>query len=90
MKEIEEEQKYGILQSNKKAFIEKLSVKNTGRTKLLKLQQEFSNGNISEEEMTEEDIDSLHQLYDEQILELEKSTENYKRKILEIRKKLKK
>lgn len=58
------------------------------RLRLLKLQDDFSKGYILEEEISEEDVEKLHQLYDEQIEELNKSTENYKRKIMEIRKKL--
>lgn len=71
-------------------FLEKLSVKENEKMRLLSLQQKFSNGEITEEDINEDDIEKLHQLYDEQISELEKSTENYKRRILEIKEKLKK
>lgn len=60
------------------------------KTRLLKLQEEFSAGKITEEDISEEDIQKLHKLYDEQIEELNKSTENYRKRILEIRAKLNK
>lgn len=60
------------------------------RTRLLKLQQEFENGNIQEEDIEEADVQKLHKLYDEQIEEINKQTEMYKKKILEIKAKLNK
>ena len=59
------------------------------KQRLLKLQQEFSAGNIVEEEISEEDTEKLCKLYDEQIEEIKKSTEQYKKEIIEMRKKLK-
>lgn len=60
------------------------------RTRLLNLQQEFENGNIQEEDIEEVDVQKLHKLYDEQIEEINKQTEMYKEKILEIKAKLNK
>lgn len=60
------------------------------RTRLLNLQQEFENGNIQEEDIEEADVQKLHKLYDEQIEEINKQTEMYKKKILEIKSKLNK
>lgn len=60
------------------------------KTRLLKIQKEFSLGKIAEEDINEDDIQKLHRLYDEQIEELNKSTENYRKRILEIRSKLNK
>lgn len=60
------------------------------KTRLLKLQKEFSEEKIAEENINEDDIRKLHCLYDEQIEELNKSTEIYRKRILEIRSKLNK
>ena len=73
------------------SFKQRIKVgEDTERIRLLRLQEDFSKGYITEEEISEEDVEKLHKLYDEQIEELNKSTENYRRKILEIRKKLNK
>lgn len=60
------------------------------KVRLLNLQQEFENGNIQEEDIEEVDVEKLHKLYDEQIEEINKQTEMYKKKILEIKAKLNK
>ena len=72
-------------------FNERIVVKqDKEKQRLLKLQQEFSAGNIAEEDISEEDTEKLCELYDEQIAEIKKSTEMYKKKIIEIRRKGKK
>ncbi len=60
------------------------------KVRLLKLQDEFEKGNIAEEDITEGDIEKLHELYDEQIEAINKETEMYKKRILEIKAKLNK
>ena len=67
------------------------SVKNieNGETKLLKLQKQYRNGEIKEEDMTSEQIKKLSDLYDKQIAELEKSNAMRKQKLLEYRKNMK-
>ena len=57
-------------------------------TKLLKLQKQYRSGEIKEEELTEEQVNSLCALYDKQIENLRKSNENRKQKLLEYRRKL--
>ena len=57
-------------------------------TKLLKLQKQYDNGEIKEEDLTQEQYSSLCDLYDKQIAELKKSNEIRKQKLLEYRKKL--
>ena len=47
----------------------------------LKLQEDFENGKILEEEMTEEQIDGLEALYHEQIDLLNQMKEMYAKKI---------
>ena len=57
-------------------------------TKLLKLQKQYRNGEIKEEELTEEQVNSLCALYDKQIANLRKSNQIRKQKLLEYRRKL--
>ena len=73
--------------SNNTDFFERIIVKqDKEKQRLLKLQQDFSEGKITEEEISEEDIEKLCELYDNQINEIEKSTEEYKNKIIKMRK----
>lgn len=67
------------------------SVKNVENeeTKLLKLQKQYRNGEIKEEDMTSKQVRALCDLYDKQIAELEKSNEIRKQKLLEYRKSMK-
>lgn len=58
------------------------------KIRLLKLQKDFENGFITESQMDEEDVYKLHELYNSQIEELENSTENYKKRIIEIKRKI--
>lgn len=58
-------------------------------TQLLKLQKQYRNGEIKEEEMTQEQVKSLCILYDKQISFLKKSNEIRKQKLLEYRNKQK-
>lgn len=55
------------------------------KTRLLKLQEDFVNGKIQEEDINEEDTEKLFELYDEQIEKINKETEMYKQKILAIK-----
>ena len=57
-------------------------------TKLLKLQKQYRSGEIKEEELTEEQVNSLCALYDKQIEKLRESNAIRKRKLLDRRKKL--
>lgn len=57
-------------------------------TKLIKLQQQYRNGEIKEEQLTQIQIKSLCDLYDKQIEKLQKSNEFRKQRILQYRKKL--
>ena len=58
-------------------------------TKLLKLQKQYRNGEVKEEDMTSKQIKALCDLYDKQIAELEKSNAMRKQKLLEYRKNMK-
>lgn len=75
-------------ENKKKSFME--SINNFEETtKLLKLQKQYRSGEIKEEELTQEQVDSLCALYDKQIENLRKSNQIRKQKLLEYRRKLK-
>ena len=59
-------------------------------TKLLKLQKQYINGEVKEEELSEEQVTKLCQLFDKQIFSLKKANELLELSILETRKKLQK
>lgn len=61
---------------------------NLEEKELLKLQEKFENGLITEEELTEEQVDGLEQLYNKQIDKLNQNLLNYKNRIMEIKKQL--
>lgn len=75
-------------ENKKESFIESVKNIENEKTKLLKLQKQYRNGEIKEGELTEEQINSLCALYDKQIANLRKSNEIRKEKLLEYRKKL--
>lgn len=78
-----------INQENRKSdFIENIRNVEDEETKLLKLQKQYRNGEIKEDDMTEEQISSLTALYDKQIVNLKKSNELRKQKLLEYRRKM--
>ena len=79
MKEVQEKQK-------ENTFITSIKIEeNDEEKRLLKLQTLISEDVITEEELPKEDIKALHQLYDKQILELKKSIDDYREKILKLR-----
>lgn len=55
---------------------------------LLKLQKKYRSGEIKEEDLTDEQVNSLCKLYDKQIANLRKSNEVRKQKLLEYRRNL--
>ena len=59
----------------KNAFIKQVRKIEDEETKLLKLQKQYRNGEIKEEELSEEQVKSLCELYDKQIASLKKSNE---------------
>ena len=72
----------------KNSFMEAIRNIEDDETKLLKLQKQYRSGAIKEEELTEEQVNSLCSLYDKQIANLRKSNEKRKQKLLEYRRKL--
>ncbi len=75
---------------NRAEFMQYVKNIENDETRLLKLQKQYRNGEIKEEDMTKEQVQQLCDLYDKQIAELEKSNEARKRKLLEYRRKMKK
>ena len=70
--------------NNFKEYIKKTE---TEETKLLELQRKYHNKELDENELTEEQIDALCDLYDRQIAELEKTIELKEQKLAEYKKK---
>lgn len=74
--------------NTKNLFMESIRNIENEETKLLKLQKQYRNGEIKEEELTEEQVNSLCVLYDKQIENLKNSNQIRKQKLLEYRRKL--
>lgn len=85
---IEEKDRSEKISNKKDSFLENIKNIENEETKLLKIQKQYRSGEIKEEELTEEQVKSLCELYDKQIANLRKSNEIRKQKLLEYRKKL--
>lgn len=68
------------------AFINSVKIEEDDEEKrLLKLQTLIADDVVTEDELPEEDVKALHQLYDRQILQLKKEIDDYREKILKLR-----
>ena len=74
--------------NSRTSFSETIRIVEDEETKLLKLQKQYRSGQIKESDMSQEQIDSLCNLYDRQIENSEKSNQKRKEKILLYRRKL--
>ena len=74
--------------NNRDSFIESIRNNTTERSTISQLPKQYRSGKIKEEELSEEQINSLCKLYDEQIAELRKSNEIRKQRILEYKRKI--
>ena len=74
--------------NKKSTFMEYIKNIEDEETKLLKLQKQYHKGEIREEDLTQEQVTLLCALYDKQIVELKKSNEVKRQKILKYRRKL--
>lgn len=84
-----EDNNASIKQENiKNSFMESIKNIEDEETKLLKLQKQYRRGEITENELTDEQVSSLCALYDKQIANLKKSNEIRKQRLLDYRKKL--
>lgn len=63
-------------------------IANEEENRVLKLQKDYKDGLIEEEDLSEEDFNTLSKLYQSQIEKTKKSIEMYKNKILSIKSKL--
>ena len=75
-------------ENKKNSFMESIKNIEDEETKLLKLQKQYRSGEIKEEELSEEQVNSLCKLYDKQIANLKKSNDTRKQKLLEYRRKM--
>ncbi len=75
-----------IQRDNESSFMTNLKNIENKEAKILGLQKAYRKGNIEENNMTEEEISSLLNLYDKQIANLKKSNEIRKQKLLKYRK----
>ena len=71
------------IENNKNSFRESLKNIENEEIELLKLQKRYRNGEIKEEDLTNEQINLLSELYDKQIANLKKSNEARKQKNLQ-------
>lgn len=76
-----EEQQANIHKGNI-AFKDNMKVEELNEERVLELQQKYRNGDVNLKELTNEEVDRLCALYDEQIGELQKRIES-KRSIIE-------
>lgn len=85
-KEIETQKNEVQEKQKENTFISSIKIEeNDEEKRLLKLQTLIAEDVITEEELTEEDVKALHQLYDRQILQLKKEIDDYREKILKLR-----
>ena len=96
-KQIEELQKSNELRKEKiknskygSQFFDKIKAIETDETRLLNLQKSYESGEVKEEDLTDEQVDKLLELYQDQIDGLRISNERRKQKLLEYREKMKK
>lgn len=75
-------------QTRKDSFMEQIKNIENDETRLLKIQKQYRSGEIKEEDLTEEQVNSLCALYDKQIANLRKSNKIRKQKLLEYRRNL--
>lgn len=79
-----------VIQLKKSEFKDRIKFEENPETiYLLQLQEKYEKGLIKEEDISDVDYENLCNLYDEQISKINKETELYKKKILEIRKNIK-
>ena len=81
---------YIIIDDKDNSFIQNIQVKeNKEELRLLQLRQQYENGEIFEEDMSDEDIDELCKIYEKETDELNNDTLRRKNHIAEMLKELK-
>lgn len=76
-------------EENNSEFKEYIKITEDEETKLLELQERYRRGEIADNDLTDEQIDALSNLYDKQIAELKKAIAEKELKIAEYNKKYK-
>lgn len=84
--EISDEKKVGINEEKKQEFKEYVKKTEDEDTQLLDLQRRYRKGEIGDNDLTEEQIEALCDLYDRQIISLKKSIEAKQQQITEYKK----
>ena len=84
--EISDEKEVGILEEKKQEFKEYVKKTEDEDTQLLDLQRRYRKGEIGDNDLTEEQIEALCDLYDRQIISLKKSIEAKQQQITEYKK----
>lgn len=69
-------------------FKDEIVVANEEEKRILKLQKDFKSGLIEEEDLSEEDFNSLSKLYESQIEKTKQSIQTYKNRIISVKSKL--
>lgn len=69
-------------------FKDEIVVNNEEEKRILKLQKDFKAGLIEEEDLSEEDFNSLSKLYENQIEKTKQSIQKYKNRIIAVKSKL--
>lgn len=83
---ISEEKEVDIHEEKKQEFKEYVKKTEDENTQLLDLQRRYRKGEIGDNDLTEEQIDALCDLYDRQIISLKKSIEAKQQQITEYKK----
>lgn len=78
----EHEEQQASMRKDNSSFKVNMKVEELNDAKVLELQQKYRKGEINLKELTNEEIDKLCELYDEQICEIQKKIES-KRSIIE-------
>ena len=71
---------------NSHSFVENIKYAESEDEKLLQLQKKYESKEITEADMTPEQVENLKRLYLKQIKTLDESVNNYKQKIINIKK----
>ena len=84
--EISEEKEVDVHEEKKQEFTEYVKKTEDEDTQLLDLQRRYRKGEIGDNDLTEEQIEALCDLYDRQIISLKKSIEAKQQQITEYKK----
>lgn len=75
---LEEKQPQNFLK-NKADFVNSIKTNEDSNIKTLELQRSFEQGHIEEKDLSREDVEKLHKLYNEQIRKIKNETKKLKK-----------